>query len=204
MRPRWHGAPVHVASETIAQTPSVLRTQLLEPLGRRGSHRAISFKLQRELGGDERRWVSSRSPWRTVVWQRWSQSHHSLWPGLFLVGRTRLELVTSCVSCNENWLRISTLLLSCSYYCSSTFSEQERTTMARSRANGEGSVWEVTKGPSKGRFRATYWATDAATGRRKRVYLPLSASKTEAKRRLATALRHVQDGTPVPDPKLTH
>jgi integrase len=75
--------------------------------------------------------------------------------------------------------------------------------MARSRANGEGSVWEVTKGPSKGKFRATYWATDAATGKRKRLYLPLSATKTEAKRKLANALRHVQDGTPVPDPKLT-
>ena len=75
--------------------------------------------------------------------------------------------------------------------------------MARSRANGEGSVWEVSAGPSKGKFRATYWDTDAVTGKRKRVYLPLSTTKTEAKKKLSNALRHLQDGTPVPDPKLT-
>ena len=75
--------------------------------------------------------------------------------------------------------------------------------MARNRANGEGSVWEVSTGPSKGKFRAAYQGTDAITGKPKRVYLPLSATKTEAKKKLSNALRHIQDGTPVPDPRLT-
>ena len=70
--------------------------------------------------------------------------------------------------------------------------------MARSRANGEGSVYEVKTGSSKGKFRATYHDSNG-----KRVYLPLSATRTEAKKKIADALRHVQGGVPVPDPKLT-
>ena len=54
--------------------------------------------------------------------------------------------------------------------------------MARNRANGEGSVWEVSTGPSKGKFRAAYQGTDAITGKPKRVYLPLARPRLRRRR----------------------